>query len=237
MSFLQPPNFEFAVRCFEIEQQIPGKWPETPNGNFPHPPRAYRINQLGYNLPWQRWTAICNDGPRLRPAGNQRIRERDTTTLVWCQESQSFWVSPCDFTDPNYAELGADPNNYYHWSPLYFDPLVTGQSPLDGGIYRVSVHGEERQLNYWCPSSFEEYLPVNKFTNTSQYSHLQIPCRLIGNLSLILGLHAMCPEDIRHIEQQFNYLFWQNQEAVYSSGPYNNFNGRMSRNKNGTYDL
>lgn len=233
MSFLPPPNFEFAIRCFEIEQQIPGKWPETPNGNFPHPPRAYRISQFGYNLPWQRWTAICNDGPRLRPAGNQRIRERDTTTLVWCQESQSFWVSPCDFTDPDYAEPGRDPENYHYWSPLYFDPLIEDQSLTDGGIYRVSAHGRGRQLDYPCPLYFEEYLPMNKFTNTPRNTY--IPCQLIGSLSLILGLHAMCPQQTHNIGQQFNDFFWENQQPIYTPAAYNNITGRMARDKYGMY--
>lgn len=193
-----PP--EFAFRYHEIE---PTEAWRANGDNFERPPRRYRKKPGGFNKPWHSWTASLSLGERTKLLTEPCIlKRREATSITWCQESQAFWVAPGDLTDPHFRD---NENEHHDWGPIWFNKL-SPQSPDTRSVYRIATWGHIRQLNYPCPPGFEEYLHDTKFRNVDVDG--PVHCRLVGRLSLILALHAMCPQDPRNILAQIALCFW-----------------------------
>lgn len=225
-----PPS-DFACRFFEVEPQNPGEWVERPSGSFPPPPRAFKKKQFGFSMPWHSWHVYAPAGKRLQVIDQTCVSERETTTLVWCQDTQSFWAVPCDFTIPDNYEEGRDRDNFHCWSPMYFDCVPRNERPTPQSLYSISVHGDKRQLDFACPETFDEFLPFTKFTGVRQ--NVPAQCKLVGKLSLILALQAMCPENGEDIKRQIDHYFWRDNKEYYV--PTTMHSEWQTRNKNSMF--
>lgn len=205
----RPPKFAF--RFMEIEAAE--EW--TTNGNdFPKPPRDYRPKVNGFELPWYSWTPLDpnnHEVQRLQPISEHGImRVREATSIVWCQETRTFWIAAGDWDNPQFCD---NKDDYYDWGQIWFNKVSSPDVPDCQSVYRAATWGNRRQLNYPCPIGFDEYLPRNKFTGTAVGGIVH--CHLVGKLSLIIALYAMCLEKLEHVIEHINRCFWPEFRPVY----------------------
>lgn len=186
-------EISFAYRYWQIKPTdlAPNEpWKDHNSVDQPRPPK--RWHRQGFSREeWRSWKGV-------KPLSDRHVVARKAFSLVWCQRTQQFWVTPGDCTDvsaPGYQDL------WSKWSPLYCDHLPGSGDP---GLWRLSEHGNGRQHASVCPPLFDEFLPVNFFMGVTARQ----ACHFFGDLSLILGLLAMCPDDVNNIERQIDHLFY-----------------------------
>lgn len=192
---MDPPAPCFAFRFWQIKPQ--GPWTEHTARDPPRPPDQWR--KTGFEQPWHGWTPgrtwPLSDSERLE------VRPRRATSIMWCQPRQNYWVIPNDCTIPQQNGEPVEGS----WHILFFHDLGDGPESKPG-LWKLLEHGSEDQHSANCPDNFEEFLPKNFFRGTDPRE--DAPCHLIGNLSLILGLHAMIPRKENDIVEQIERCFF-----------------------------
>lgn len=199
-------NTSFAWRCWEITPRdlAPNEpWDDNNNRDPPRPPEKWRRH--GFSRGWHRWRGAQLDDRHVIP--------RRIFSFAWCQRTQQYWVVPGDCTDRNaadYAEI------YDSWEPLCCRHLEGIGKP---GLWQLEDHWTTRQHNSHCPRNFDEFLPKNFFMGIVS----EQPCHFVGHLSLILGLLAMCPDNVNNIPFQIDQLFYHRDNPRFiSSKEYTN---------------
>lgn len=188
----------FAFRYWEIKPEA--LWAEHTSSDLPRPPDQWQ--KTGFQLPWHIWSE--HTVQPLPEWQYSAVMPRRATSVMWCQPQQNYWVVPYDCTLPQEKKEEIDV-----WHTLFFRDLGL-ESPPNPGLWKLLEHGLERQHSAKCPVNFDEFLPRNFFNGTD--SRVSAPCHLVGNLSLILGLHAMVPQDEQNIPRQIEQYFFRSDE-------------------------
>jgi len=191
------PSFAF---CYS--QIVPAsgiEWQEHSTIDPPRPPIGWR--KTGFGQGWHGWKA-----GETWPLSAEDIIPRRATSIIWRQPQQCFWIAPIDYTTIR-GEL--DPVE--DWSHLYFHDLGL-ETNSQRGLFKLLGHGTERQLPLACPERFDEFLPKHCFRGEEKK-----PCHLVGDLSLMLALHALVPEQEDNISNHIKEFFFRGNNSSLQS--------------------
>ena len=200
------PRLRFAFRYWEAEPRRQGEWRESAPG--PELP-ALRWKTTRNPSPWYGW----DSGTRVwMLTDTERPILWQTASIVWLQEQQAFFLCPDDCTNPARDEERAK-NYLQNWRRIYIYDL--GQRPVESrtGIYQILSHGNDTQFPFECPTDFHEFLPRNMFQGDG--INRQMPCHVVGKLSFVLGLQAMCPLEPQNIVPQIQEYFYRNLQPYF----------------------
>lgn len=187
------PISSFAFRFWHIEPL--SEWRELPANDLTRPPDRWQ--KVGDEPTWYVWNREADS--QLKQVEHSAVEPRRQTSITWNQHQQNYWILPRDCTTSQEREATDE------WSILYFHHLDR-QSPARPGLWRLLDGGATRQHSASCPEDFEEFLPRNYFRGEEPGE----PCHFVGDLSLMLGLLAMCPSDEDRIVYQITKAFFAN---------------------------
>lgn len=206
---MQFQDTRFAFRIWQIEPD--SQWHETSKAQLPTPPHRWR--RSGLELPWHVWDSASSGANRVhRLPPKIQIKPRGATSLVWYTRLQQFYVAPVDCAMPNIRqEMEKQPE--LDWTTLWFKELSDHHQFRRPGIYKFVQSGTQWKLNCECPPGFDEYLPRNIFRG--EITGSPQTCHLVGDLSLILALHAMCPEEVSNVLPHIREYFYPGNKPAF----------------------
>lgn len=204
------PALRFALRYWLIQPEIDGPWPESAASNIPKPPLRWRL--CGHKSRWCEWRLGADTEMRELPH-DVSISDVQTTSIAWCTEFSTYWITPFDCSNPSLFNL-REQQPQKDWSLLYFRNLTNDSSWPRPGLYQALAHGNRATLNFECPPGFEDFLPRQKFR--PEPPGTRRPCHLFGKTSLILALYAMCPRNTRDILLHIRRFFFRGSQPRFS---------------------
>lgn len=189
--YLIPQDFSFAYRFWQIKSQEP--WLEINTVDAPRPPGEW--TKTGFEEPWRDWRA-------KRTLTPDQVVPGRAFSIVWSQPQQSYWILPEDCV--GWDEQTREPAE--GWHRLQFRDLE-GQK----GLWRLEEYGTKTQHESTCLDTFKEFLPGHFFTGSRSTTR----CHLFGNLSLVLGMLAIVPQDPSDIVRQIDEYFYRDHSPRY----------------------
>ena len=202
----------FAFRYSQIEPVSGFEWDEQIAAYPPRPPKEWR--KTGPKQVWYGWKA----GETRLLNADEFVVPRRATSVIWRQPQQCFWVAPIDFTT-----IEGEVEPLEDWDHVYFRDLGL-ETRSRHGLFKVLEHGSERQLPLSCPKNFDEFLPKHYFQGKEDK-----PCHLVGELSLMLALHALVPEQEDDIINHIKEFFFRGNNPTLHSCKDHNLWGAMDR--------
>lgn len=222
------PDVMFAYRYSLVwpdRLSTSGQWLPSTTKDPPKPPLRWRGEPLPRD--WHVWRT-GQPGQRLRE--QDVIPRNDTSSLVWGQIDQRYWVLPEDCTRMTARPGETEQDVQDRWQTLQCrhlkDPLRDNE-PSRPGLWQLVHYGPRQQHSSSCPQYFQEFLPANFFTGMEPNT----ACHFVGRLSLILALMAMCPRDVVNIPTKIDEVFYQKNEPLFVPA---HKHGDASMERNGT---
>lgn len=204
---MNSPTLRFAFRYWLVEPENEGPWPESAASHVPKPPLRWVASSAKSR--WHEWR-LGTDTMMLELPNSVSIRDVQTTSIAWCTEFSTYWITPFDCSSPaTFNSRAQEPQK--DWSLLYFRDLETVTAWPRPGLYQALPHGNKPTLNFKCPQGFDDFLPRQKFRPEPPGSERS--CHLFGKMSLILALYAMCPGDEDNILSHIKQFFFRGRDS------------------------
>lgn len=201
------PDIRFAFQVCTIKPEPDGDWQDRrPGGDF-RPPFEWVQADLETPRQWYGWDSRFTNGNRVWELEENQVLFNRVTSIVWSPRVQNYFVTPNDCTDLESQRLMQE-RPEREWQPLYFHEL----RDVFPGLYKILHYGSEPLLPFRQPQALAGFLPRNAFREPNEDGIADVQCHLVGDLSLILALHAVCASDVDQRKDYIKQCFcWRNE--------------------------